>query len=175
MNTLIVVASRHGSTAAIAETLAQELRTIGQTVDVAAATDAPPVSGYQAVVIGSGVYFGSWLSQARRFVERNQAQLAEVPVWMFSSGPIAPSEPRPKDDPACLAKLMQQTGARGHRTFAGALRRADLGTAERFVIWNVNRLTPGGVPDGDFRDWESVRAWAHEIAASLAEEAAVPA
>jgi menaquinone-dependent protoporphyrinogen IX oxidase len=39
-------------------------------------------------VIGSGVYYGSWLKEATEWVHRNQAVLAERPVWLFSVGPL---------------------------------------------------------------------------------------
>lgn len=168
MSTLIVVASRHGSTTGIAEALAEELRQAGQTVDVTTVADNPSIERYAAVIIGSAVYMGSWLPQARQFIEEHQQQLRERPVWLFSSGPIAPSEPRAEDEPAQVQRLIDAAGARGHRTFAGKLDRSELGLGERFIIWNVNRLKAGGVPDGDFRDWAAIRTWADEIAAALA-------
>lgn len=54
---------------------------------------------------------------------------------------------------------------RDHRVFAGALDRgtlagADLGRVERFVAERF-------VPDGDFRDWPAIDAWADDIARAL--------
>lgn len=167
MRTLIVVASRHGGSTGIAEALADEIRATGQIVDVCAPGDAPAVDGYDALVVGSAVYMGRWLPQAREFVKQHQQQLASIPVWLFSSGPIGAREPQSKDEPTEVEKLIQQTAARGHHMFTGKLDRAHLGNVERFIIWNVNRLTPGGIPDGDFRNWEAIRAWAREIAVSV--------
>ena len=167
MSTLIVVASRHGSTTGIAEVLAQELREAGQTVDLRIVADNPSIENYEAVIVGSAVYMGRWLPQARRFIEQHQERLRKRPVWLFSSGPTDPSEPRAKDEPAQIDQLITAAGARGHRTFAGKLDRSKLGLGERFIIWNVNRLKAGGVPDGDFRDWAAIRTWANEIAGAL--------
>jgi menaquinone-dependent protoporphyrinogen oxidase len=167
MKLLVVVASRHGATQGIADALAAELRAKGETVDIVDPAHAPTLVDYDAVVVGSAVYMGNWVSDAKHFLERNQAQLRKLPVWLFSSGPIGPHAPEAKDDPNHIAQLVQMLGARGHRTFSGKLDRGQLGLGERFVIWNVNRLVPGGVPNGDFRDWDAMRAWADEIAASV--------
>ena len=167
MKALIVVASRHGATSGIADALAEELRRHGHTADVAAATDAPALATYDAVIIGSAVYIGQWLKEARQFIQRNQQALLKLPVWLFSSGPVGPTTPEAKDDPPAIAQLMKQVGGRGHRTFLGKLDPAHLGVGERFIMWNVKRLAPDAARDGDFRDWEAIRVWADEIAAAL--------
>lgn len=173
MKLLIVVASRHGSTEGIADALASELRAKGETVDIVDPVHAPRLLEYDAVVVGSAVYMGNWMSEAKHFLEVNQAQLQKLPVWLFSSGPIGPHAPEAKDDPNHIAELVQTVGARDHRTFRGKLDRGQLGLGERFVIWNVNRLVPGGVPNGDFRDWEAIASWADEIASSVVATQAV--
>ena len=167
MSILIGVASRHGSTVGIAQALAQELRQAGQTVDVRTLADNPSIENYEAIIIGSAVYLGGWLPQARQFIEQHQQQLLERPVWLFSSGPTVAGEPRAADEPSHIDELIREAGARGHRTFAGKLDRSQLDLGERFIIWNVNRMKAGGVPDGDFRDWDAIRTWADEIATAL--------
>src|SRR3984893_17405223 len=88
MKILVAVASRHGSTHEIADALALELGTAGHDADVRTIEDRPTVAGYDVAVIGSAVYTGKWLAQAEQFIERHQAQLAAMPVWLFSSGPL---------------------------------------------------------------------------------------
>ena len=126
MKILVAVATRHGSTHEIAEALARELGTVGHTVDVKLVADSPTVEGYDAAVIGSAVYMGNWLSQAVQFVDRYQAQLAIMPVWLFSSGPLGADDPQPKGEPVHLDQLIGRTGARGHRTFVGKLDKDEL-------------------------------------------------
>ena len=57
----LVYASRHGGTAGIAMRIAEVLRTDGADVVVADAAERPDANGFDAYVIGSGVYMGSWL------------------------------------------------------------------------------------------------------------------
>jgi menaquinone-dependent protoporphyrinogen oxidase len=167
MNVLVTVASKHGATSGIADAIAEELRAAGITVDRRDPADVDDVSGYGAVVLGSGVYAGRWIDHARRFTERHFAELRARPVWLFSSGPIG--EPlAPLEESPDGARLLRELDAREHRTFAGRIDSAELGFVERAITRMVK------APDGDFRDWDGIRAWAREIAASL-RPAGVPA
>src|SRR5947209_7442041 len=154
MKILVVVASRHGSTHEIADALARELGTTGHTVDVQTVEDHPYLDGYDAAVIGSAVYMGNWLPLAVQFLDRNQAELAAVPVWLSSSGPLGSADPQPKGEPAHLDQLVGRTGARSHRTFAGNLDNDELGLGERLIVRAIGAL------EGDFRDWSAIKVWA---------------
>jgi menaquinone-dependent protoporphyrinogen oxidase len=168
MNMLVVVASKHGSTRDIANTIAEELRAAQFAVDLQDAHDVADLRGYDAVVLGSAIYAGSWLPAAKRFAEQHRAQLATLPVWVFSSGPLGAANPQPHDDPARLAAPLGDIPIRDHRIFVGKLDRDDLGVAERMIAKVVK------APFGDFRDWDAVRAWAHDIAAALQPAGVLP-
>ena len=83
------------------------------------------------------------------------------PVWLFSSGPTGRPDPKPEGDLNGIDALAGSINARGHRTFAGRLDRSRLGIRERLIVSAVR------APDGDFRDWEEISAWAREIVAEL--------
>lgn len=161
MKVLVAVASKHGSTREIAQTIAGELRAAGLTVDVHRVDDVEEVAGYDAVVLGSAVYVGQWLSEAQRFAERHRSDLSRLPLWLFSSGPLGAEDSQPRDDPDRLVAPLGDVRAREHRVFAGKLDLAALGFGERLLARLVR------APKGDFRDWEEIRAWAREIAAEL--------
>ena len=167
MRILFAVASRIGGTREIAEAIGQELRTAGHTVTVEHANGAESVEGFDAAMVGSAVYMGAWLPEARQFVERNSPALTAMPVWLFSSGPLG-DDPQPTAPLAHLDALMQETGAREHRMFVGRLDKGEIGFSERVITQVVK------APEGDFRDWAAIRAWADQIAAALAAPA-VPA
>lgn len=161
MKVLVAVASLHGATLEIAERIAIALRRRGVAVTLQPAATVHTLDGYDAVVIGSAVYLGRWLRPARELVTRHRERLATLPVWLFSSGPVG-QPPKPDVDPADITELSAMVRARGHRRFAGRLDRRRLRPLHRVVARAVN------APDGDFRDWSAVDAWAAEIADVLA-------
>jgi menaquinone-dependent protoporphyrinogen oxidase len=163
---LVTVASKHGATRGIAEAIAVELRDNGLIAEVYDADAAPAVDGYDAVIIGSAIYTGKWRPDARRFIERNQDGLARMPVWLFSSGPLGHDDPQPQGDPIDIGELLEQTRASDHRIFVGKLDTRRLGPVERLMVRMVK------APEGDFRDWDAIRAWAREIGVTLRPEAA---
>jgi menaquinone-dependent protoporphyrinogen oxidase len=64
-------------------------------------------------------------------------------------------------DPVDVADLMAATKAGGHRVFAGRIVRKRLSFPEKAIVMALR------VPDGDFRDWDEIDAWATEIADAL--------
>ena len=162
MRVLVTAASRHGATHEIAAAIADGLNRRGLAADVRPAESLASLDGYDAFVIGSAVYVGRWLDPARSLVEDNAGALADAPVWLFSSGPLGPPDDlKPEGDPVDVAGLMEKTGAAGHRVFAGRLDRGLLSFGEKAVVVAVR------APEGDFRDWDAIDAFAGEIAAAL--------
>ncbi len=159
---LVAVAGRHGATAGIAEEIAGVLRAElpGAEIEVRDAADPGDLGRFDAVLVGSAIYMGRWLPAARHLVEGHRAQLAAVPLWMFSSGPLG-DPPRPLDDLADVTELGAVVGARGHHVFGGRLDPADLRWTERLAVRAVH------APTGDYRDHDAIRAWALEVAADL--------
>lgn len=165
MKILVAYASKHGSTKGIAEGLAAKLRAADHEVDIGSVAEVADVGTYDAYVIGSAVYYGGWMKEATAFVESNTAWLARRPVWLFSSGPVGPAAPA---DPKELPALREAIAPLDHRVFYGALDRHHLSIGERIVVGAVK------APDGDYRDWREIEAWADEIARELAKTEPLP-
>src|SRR4051794_9657417 len=85
---LVTFASKHGSTAEIAERIAETLSTCGLQVDCMEAGEVESLAGYDAVILGSAVYMRRWRREARKFLHRFADDLAQRPFWVFSSGPV---------------------------------------------------------------------------------------
>src|SRR5688500_5163106 len=99
MRVLVAGASKHGSTREIAKAIAEELRAAGLDADLRDAGNVTSLAGYDAVVLGSAIYMGRWMPEAKHLVERFQPQLAALPVWLFSSGLLGADDPQPAGDP----------------------------------------------------------------------------
>lgn len=166
LNVLVTFATRHSGTGSLAEEIGSALEHRLDAAGLPAFVDVVPVERvasverYDAVVVGSAVYFGRWLAGARRFVIRNAAALITRPVWLFSSGPVG--DPRePAEQPRDVADLVPLIEARGHRVFAGRLDRRSLRLAERIVVRLIK------APYRDDRDFADVRAWAADVADAI--------
>jgi menaquinone-dependent protoporphyrinogen oxidase len=166
MNVLVAYASRLGSTKEIADRIGARLRSRGIDGLVRPVESIGDLTPYDAFVIGSAVYAGQWLSVASRFIRDNQAALSGRQVWLFSSGPIGETATRHQQvEPADIPELRSIVLAADHRVFAGSFDRgtvegSDLGFGERFIARRF-------VPEGDYRDWPEIEAWADEIATGL--------
>jgi menaquinone-dependent protoporphyrinogen oxidase len=174
MKVLVAYATRHGATQGIAERIADTLRAAGLDVDIRPAASVKSVAGYDAFVIGSAAYMFHWLKEAVDLVRRNRAILAGKPIWLFSSGPLGtePLNEKGIDQkvaavPKELDELRISVGARDQRVFFGAYDRDQkpVGLAERFV--SLMPAAKNALPDGDFRDWPEIEAWATSIASDL--------
>jgi menaquinone-dependent protoporphyrinogen oxidase len=161
MKVLVAVASRHDATRGIAQVIADELETSGLEVDLRDADAAGNLADYQAVVLGSAIYTGGWLAEAKHLVDFHGPELRRVSVWLFSSGPIGTADAQTLDDSPEVQELMKATGAREHRVFAGRLDKRTLDVAERSVTKVVE------APEGDYRDLGAIIAWARSIGSSL--------
>lgn len=164
MTVLVTAASRHGSTTEIAQAMADGLIRRGVPAEVRAPADVPDLHRYDAVVLGSAVYAGHWLAEAKTFVDRLADQLVTRDVWLFSSGPVGVPL-QPEEEAVDVTAERQHTAARDHRTFPGRIDRGRLGFAERALVRALR------VPDGDFRDWSVVDEWAGSIASDLGRHA----
>lgn len=160
MRVLVSAASKHGSTAGIAEAIGGVLSSAGIETDIRPPEEVTSVASYDGVVLGSGVYAGHWLGAAKKLVEREGPALASMPVWLFSSGPIG-DPPKPDEEPVDVAQVRETTRAIDHRVFPGKLDRRQLGLADKAIVAVVH------APEGDFRRWQAVTEWASGIAREL--------
>lgn len=160
MRVLIAIGSRHGSTWAMGDELASMLEASGHSVDIEDAGAVKTVAPYNAVVVGSAVYMGQWTPAARGFTRRFREELKQKQTFVFSSGPIGgyPEGDPPGHTAACEALLPH-----GDRVFAGRLESEGLNLLERSIVRVLK------APEGDFRDWAEIAAWAEDIADALAE------
>jgi menaquinone-dependent protoporphyrinogen oxidase len=169
MRILIATASRHGSTRELGQWLGSSLtekleeNAVSATVDIRDAAEVDSIAEYDAVVIGSGVYMGRWLGDARSLVDREQSELESRPVWLFSSGPIGD-----RTQSTTTSKWSEAPWAIEHKVFGGKLDRSTLSWFERTVV----RLIKAG--DGDDRSRSEIDDWAGTICAAMIAQTSSP-
>jgi menaquinone-dependent protoporphyrinogen oxidase len=160
---LVSAGSKHGATDEIARRIAGVLTVRGYDVANSAPQQVDDVSGYDAVVLGSAVYAGHWVAEAKALAELVAETSPGMHVWLFSSGPIG-DPPKPDEEPVDVAGLVSATSARDHRVFAGKIDKSKLSFGEKAIVMALR------APGGDFRDWGQIEGWANEIAESLERE-----
>ena len=164
---LVAHASKHGSTAEIAKKVGQVLRQVGLHADVLSVDSVKDLASYYAVVLESAVYIGQWQKSAEKFLQAYKTALTQRQVWLFSSGPTGKRDARGSRNgwrlPESLQPIADRIQPRDIAVFHGNLDMKKLNFIEKTMIKKVN------APPGDFRDWETITAWAAGIADVLKE------
>ena len=172
MTVLVGYSSKYGATEGIAERIAATLQSAGVDAEAHPVRDVHDPSRFDAFVIGASAYMGSWRKDATRFVQHHRDLLAERPLWLFSSGPLGTekTDDQGRDmltqaEPKQFAELAETVSPRGTQVFYGAMNIAGLRGRDRLVskMPAVEKI----LPDGDFRDWSAIDAWATTIAQEL--------
>ncbi len=158
---LVTYASKYGSTGGVADAIGKELCAKGLAADVALIRNAGDLGLYQGIVVGSAIYMGKWMPEATDFVKKNREILRRMPVAYFLVC-ITLAQPTEKNRAKALSyvepimKAVPEIRPLAIGTFAGAL-------DYKNPSWFYKQfLKAKGAPEGDFRDWNSIRSWAQE-------------
>jgi menaquinone-dependent protoporphyrinogen oxidase len=162
---LITYASRAGTTAGVAESVAQVLREAGFKVDLLPIQQVASLSAYDAIVIGSAIQAAQWLPEAVQFVRSHQDALNQVPVAIFS---VCMTLAMPNGEKYRRGVMDWIQPVRGllkpvsEAVFAGAL---DLKKIPSFYDRLKFRISValGVWKEGDHRDWMTIQTWAFSL------------
>ena len=160
---LVTYATRAGSTAEVAACVAEELRTAGAQVETLSLKDIQDIHPYDAVIIGSAIRMGRWLPEAVEFVKTHRERLSQIPTAYFLvSGFLREDTPEMRKtvlaylnpvrtllEPTCIG------------LFAGKMDYHKLRWLDRTIAKGV------GSAEGDWRDSEAIRTWAHQLLTML--------
>ena len=163
MNTksiLLAYASRFGSTQQVAETIAAALREGGFEVDLQPMQEVKSLDRYDAVVLGAAIYNAKWNANAHQFVAQHQDALIQLPVAIFTLGPLSASDAAKRNSRRQLDNELSKypwLKPVAVEIFAGKYdpSKPGLNFFERFL------------PTRDYRNWDDIRAWAYELSAQL--------
>ncbi len=157
-NILIAYASRLGSTAEVAQTIADEIGAVARWIG-----DIDSLAGYDAVIIGSAIRYDKWLPEATDFVKTHYSTLQTMPVAMFLTcltlshqSPMALQQATRYAD--SIATTLPHVHTADIGQFAGVLDYSKMSCRARLLARLVFAFLR--VPEGDYRDWQTIRAWA---------------
>jgi len=156
---LIAYASKLGSTGDVAQAIGEELTARGNTVDVKLVGDLQDVSPYDSILLGSAVRIGRWLPEAIGFLEQNVNSLASKSVSYFTVC-ITMHQDTPENRALAqeitnAARAIRKPAAEGF--FGGRIDYGTISFMEQMILRAKN------VPEGDFRDWDAIRAWGKQL------------
>ena len=89
---LIAYDSKHGSTGIVVDQIAGVLCNCGYRVDISRARTVEDISPYDAVVVGSPIYWAKFLPGTQIFLKQHEQTLATMPVAVFALSTHADEE-----------------------------------------------------------------------------------
>jgi menaquinone-dependent protoporphyrinogen oxidase len=163
----VVYATASGTTADIAQFIADELLAHDAVVELADVAHAPELTRFDAVVFGSAIHRRAFLPEAVEYIDTHKLELLDRDVWLFGVG-LGPALRGPigrriaRAVPKHIAVLRDSILPHEYHSFAGRYDRAGVDLAARTAY----RLV-GGPRYGDLRDWGAIRRWTATIATAL--------
>jgi menaquinone-dependent protoporphyrinogen oxidase len=156
---LVAYASKAGSTAEVAGAIGKRLADTGLTVDVRRAKNVRSLDGYAAVIVGSAIRAGQWLSEASGFVKTHREALAARKTAFFTlCMTLQQDTPEHRETVAAYLKPVREIlDPDKMEFFAGKMDYRKLALVPRLIVRGMK------VPEGDFRNWEAIGAWADAL------------
>jgi len=162
---LIAYATKYGTTKEIAEEIQDVLAENGIESDLINVMETGIIDSYDAVILGSPVYMGKMLVEAREFCTQYRPYLTDKWLAIFVDG-ISYCPPENTDTSPLIAaidEMHEYVRPVMKKGFTGAFSPVNLSEADAQIADMVNP------PIGDFRDHEDIRTWAREVASAISE------
>ncbi len=162
---LIAYDTRHGSTAEIVDRIAQVLCFMGFRVDVRMARDVDDVSRYEAVIVGSPIYYFYWLPGAENFLCRFADELAGRKVACFITCTYLKDENDTPDRRQRAVELYVEPVLDDNPQIdpvSVGILSGGFSYSELYPLEYI-RMKLAGFEEGDFRNWDKITDWAFEL------------
>lgn len=160
---LVAYATKAGSTAEVATKIGEMIAKQNTSVDVLPIAKVGDISQYQAVVLGSVIRMGRVLPEVQKFVETHQAVFSQKPLSVFiTCMTLQEDTPAKRQEVvAYLDPLRAVVKPASEGLFAGVMNPNKVNLIERLMMSAMK------VPQGDFRNWDEITAWAQAVPTSL--------
>jgi menaquinone-dependent protoporphyrinogen oxidase len=160
---LVAYASRAGSTSDVAQAISEQLCALGFDAIALPVKSVKKIDGYDAAILGSAVYYGTWLPEMLKFMTEQQEPLNSIPTAIFSMHMQATDNNAASHDKreTYIQAARDQIRPFSKAYFAGKVDPASLSFFKRIAVKLVKS------PIGDKRDWTKIRAWTNALGQSL--------
>jgi menaquinone-dependent protoporphyrinogen oxidase len=158
---LVAYGTAAGSTAEVAQAIAEEIRVSGADVDVEPVEEVKDISEYSGLVLGTAVRAFRILGKTKRFLRKHRQAMQNIPVAYFLVC-LTMSEETPENiqrAKAFATPLIKTKEPVSLGLFGGALIHENL----KDIFGKALK----SVPEQDNRDWNKIRSWAREIVEKL--------
>jgi menaquinone-dependent protoporphyrinogen IX oxidase len=181
---LIVYGTRYGATESTSEEIAKILRETGMDVTVinAKKEKVKDITGYDLIIVGSGMQMAKWTGAAESFLTKFQKELASKKVAIFVSSAaqaLIEFEKKTEEIEKARKGYLEDKAARYNLhpismvIFGGVwdfnkmfflLRKTLASIKPKIEAAGFKEIKPGFY---DTRDWNVIRTWAKEIAVKI--------
>jgi menaquinone-dependent protoporphyrinogen oxidase len=182
---LIVYGTRYGATEMTANEIADVFRREGLDVRVVNLKDEKvrDISGYELVVVGSGIKINRWTKEPEKFIKNHQKELAKKKVALFvccgSAEPIDEKEDKAASIERARKKYLEEKAAKynlqpvalglfggvyNFNTMGWFFRRSMSAVKPQLEAAGFKETEPGLY---DTRDLDAIRGWAKELAQKI--------
>ena len=166
---LVAYATRFGSTHEVASAIVRELNAAGLQAQSAEAGSALIPDDFDAFVIGSPMYGGTWMSDAAMFTAIMAERIGGKPVALFSIGTLGVKNPdaghaEHNSFVERIGSVAPSLNVIGHTDFTGYFERANL----QWYLRILDRFVLN--PQGDHRDWAAIKEWTRSLVPELTGE-----
>ncbi len=166
---LVAYDSKHGSTALIAETIGDVLCENGCRVDIRLAVTVDEIAAYDAIVLGSPLYYSNFLPGALSFLERHRSVLAGKKVAVFAVSTSVDKETGMVNqnverlvNSSVLSKFPELTVIEPIGLLPGKYFYREI-----FPVEVINLRQTGLEEPGDLLNFDIVKAWAEGLCGRL--------
>lgn len=184
VNALLAYGTRNGATADTAEEIAKVLRDEGITVTVVNLKDEKEgdITGYNLVVVGSGIQMGKWTGEAEGFLGRHHTGLKLKKLALFVSSMTQTTKMGEAENDEVKAARVKYIDSEIAKYSLSPISTGLFGGVLDFskMSWIFKKIMEKAKPDMevkgiketrpgfyDTRDFDSIRAWAKDLAAKV--------
>jgi len=173
---LILYGTTDGQTAKIAQRLANELRALGASTEVANAAVRPQPSPepYRMVVVAASLHAGGYQPEVRLWLQRHAAALAHRPTAFISVclGVLQHDPAVDRELDRLMQELFAETGwtPSALKIVAGALPYTKYNLLKRLMMRRIVRKAHGDIDttrDYEYTDWNDLSAFARTLVGLL--------